>query len=89
MLIAKETKLKDFDFWGGAKWFCELLTNEELNTLEEIIKEYFESFDRIPTNTDLNDFVLMNTTYISQVICGCSDEEELLEQRWKQTKIEL
>ena len=52
MKIYKEENLSNFDFWSGAKDTAEYLTDDELDTIEEILEElYPEGMDE----TDLND----------------------------------
>lgn len=52
MKLAIETKLKDFEFWGGAADNVAKLTDADLDTLEEILEELGPL-----SPTELNDFM--------------------------------
>lgn len=52
MEILIETKLIDFEFWAGAKDNAFLLTYEELDLVEDILQDVFET---APTDTQVND----------------------------------
>lgn len=52
MTITREIKLKDFEFWSGAKQFADLLTAAELTIIESCLD------DGTPmTETEVNDFI--------------------------------
>lgn len=39
MKIYTETRLKNFEFWGGAKYTAEVLTEEQFDQLESCLEE--------------------------------------------------
>lgn len=57
MTITKEISLRDFGFWGGAKQWANLLTEEELDTLEYYMDDGEVSWDE----TMINDFIWFDT----------------------------
>ena len=72
MKIVKEISLKDFEFWGPAKEKVALLTDEELERMEE----YYSIWEPDLTETELND----DFAYYFESICDILglDEEEVL-----------
>ena len=51
MKIYRETTLKDFEFWGGAKCRAEKLTYSELEQITEILEElYPDGIDETTVN---------------------------------------
>ena len=79
MMLIKETTLKDFEFWGGAAQFVAQLTEEELETVEEILEES-ESDGHYLTETELNDFFWFDQDVICEWL-GIT-EEEVWEKRF-------
>ena len=58
MTIKIEKKLRDFEFWSGAKTNAEKLTAEELDYLEEQMDEICQiDGGTIMTETQVNDFM--------------------------------
>lgn len=58
MTIKQEIKLRDFNFWSGAKLWVDKLTCGELDTIEEMLETSpFSSEDGCMTATELNDFI--------------------------------
>ncbi len=63
MKLYKEESLINFDFWSGAKGTANYLTNDELDTIEEILEElYPEGMDE----TELNDFFWFEDNTIAE-----------------------
>ena len=63
MLIHKETKLQDFEFWCGAVDRVKELTWEQLNRIEEVLKEiYPNGIDE----TQLNDIFWFDEDIIAE-----------------------
>lgn len=52
MTVTREVKLKDFEFWGGAKQFTDLLTAAELTIIESCFDD-----DTPKSETEINDFI--------------------------------
>lgn len=55
MLIKTDIKLKDFDFWCGAKVNREKFTDEEMDKLEEVMEEFYA--EMTPSEMDINDMM--------------------------------
>lgn len=74
MKIYKEESLRYFDFWSGAKDTVEYLTDEELDTIEEMLEDlYPDGMDE----TDINDFFRFEDDTIAEWL-GYEDFEELM-----------
>ena len=74
MTIKKEISLRDFEFWGGAKQWADVLTPEELDELEW----YLDSGSGEWTETEINDFLWFDTEIWTELL-GIT-EDELLER---------
>lgn len=74
MTIKKEISLRDFEFWGGAKQWADVLTPEELDELEW----YLDSGSNEWTETEINDFLWFDTEIWTEWL-GIT-EDELLER---------
>lgn len=73
MLIHTETKLRDFGFWAGGSDTANCLTWEQLDTIEEILKDiYPNGIDE----TALNDLMWFEEDLIAEWL-GYADFEEL------------
>lgn len=60
MFYKVEFDINNFDFWAGAKDRIENATEEQIEKVEERIKEYFEDcedIENIPSETTINDIV--------------------------------
>ena len=74
MMIAKDIKLKDFPFWGGAKAVAERLSDEEFDILENYFEEMLEEDEQIAFNpTYINDFIWFSQELYE--IIGTTEEE--------------
>lgn len=76
MKITSEKSLRDFEFWSGAKETVKYLTDEELDTIEEILEDcYPEGMDE----TAINDFFWFEDETIAEWL-GYSSFEEIMER---------
>ena len=74
MKIYKEESLRHFDFWSGAKYTVNHLTDEELDQIEAMLEElYPDGMDE----TDINDFFWFEEDTIAEWL-GYEDFEELM-----------
>lgn len=70
-----ETSLRNFDFWSGATYTAEHLTNKELDIIESALKElYPDGCDE----TTVNDIFWFERDFIAECL-GYRDWEELEE----------
>lgn len=76
MKIIKEQSLKDFEFWSGAKYVADYLTEEEFEAIEESLEEYNPNG---LTETEINDLFWFDVDYIASAL-GYENEDELLEE---------
>ncbi len=76
MKIYKEHSLTDFDFWSGAKDTVKYLTDEDLDTIEEILEElYPEGMDE----AELNDLFWFEDNLIAEWL-GYENFYEIMER---------
>lgn len=74
MTVKFEISLRDFDFWGGAKTYTDLLTPTELDRIEYCLTDLSDDW----TETEINDFIWFDTD-----IWTCwlyTTEDEILER---------
>lgn len=72
MKIYKEESLQSFEFWSAAKDNAEMLTNYQLNEVENILSDlYPDGIDE----TELNDFFRFEFDTIREWL-GIEEEEE-------------
>ena len=77
MKIYKEQSLTEFEFWAGAKDTVKHLTDDELDTIEEMLEElYPDGMDE----TELNDFFWFETGTISEWL-GHESFEAIMDRR--------
>ena len=60
MFYKVEFDINKFEFWAGAKDRIDNATDEQIEKVEERIKEYFdgcEDIENIPSETTINDIV--------------------------------
>lgn len=56
MQYIKDESLTNFQFWSGAVDNAKELTYDEMQQLDDILPEYFDTGDgRLPTDTEIND----------------------------------
>lgn len=72
--IRREISLTEFDTWGGATDTVNYLTNQELESLEDLINELFHG-----EGTALNDFLWFETEMIAQHL-GYDSFDEIIER---------
>ncbi len=74
MRIYKEESLSNFEFWSGAKDTIKYLTEEEISTIENMLKEiYPDGMDE----TQLNDFFWFEDETIAEWL-GYNSFEEIM-----------
>lgn len=66
MKIYKETSLQDFEFWSGAKYTAEALTDEQLDQVESCLEE--TAPEEGYSETDINDIFLFEREYIAEML---------------------
>lgn len=76
MKIITEQSLKDFEFWSGARYVADYLTEEEFEAIEESLEEYNPNG---LTETEINDLFWFDVDYIASAL-GYENEDELLEE---------
>ena len=63
MVYSKDFSVDSFEFWSGAKdTVDDVRRAEKMDELQSLIEEQFS--DRIPTETEINDFVWFEREYI-------------------------
>jgi len=72
MIYSKETNINDFDAWSGAVDTMNTVREaNKIEDLESLLDEVF--FDKVPTETDINDFLWFDTDYIYESL-GIEEE---------------
>lgn len=74
MKFQKEDSLVNFNFWSGAKDTVKYLTNDEINTIENILEDVYPDG---MTETEINDFFWFEDDTIAEWL-GYSDFEEIM-----------
>ena len=75
MIIKEDTSLRDFEFWSGGAMTAMYLTDEQFDTVEELLAEcYPDGMDA----TELNDFFWFDDDTIAEWL-GYGSFEELLD----------
>lgn len=64
MKVYNEIKLRDYSFSRGARYFAELLTGEELDTLEEILADRYEDMGE----EELDDLFEHNPEFLAELL---------------------
>jgi len=77
MKIIQEVSLKDFEFWSGAEYTRNALTDGELDQIEAILEDCSEE---PMTETQLNDFFWFENDTIAEWL-GYTDWEDLEARR--------
>lgn len=72
MKIYKEESLRNFDFWSGAKDNAEILTDSQLDEIENILEDMYP--DGL-SETEINDLFWFDFDTIKEWL-GIEDEEE-------------
>ena len=76
-IISEDKRLRDFDFWSGAKDTVGYLTSDELDTIEDMLEDAYP--DGI-TETQINDLFWFDTDVIADWL-GYEDFESLVNER--------
>lgn len=77
MIYSKDFSVDSFEFWSGGKdTVDDVRKAEKMDELQELIEEQFS--DRIPTETEINDFVWFERGYIYSQL-GLDENGELPE----------
>lgn len=77
MLVIRETALKDFEYWCGARAITDHLTDEEFNKIEETLNELYPNG---LTATEINDIFWFDDDFICEII-GYQSFEDFYYQR--------
>ena len=76
MKVYKETSLREFDFWAGAKDKVKYLTGDELEQIEQVLEElYPNGIDE----TELNDLFWFEEGLIAEWL-GYETFDEIMER---------
>lgn len=77
MKIYTENNLKDFEFWSGAVYTAEHLTDDDFDTIECVLEDmYPEGMDE----TQINDIFWFEEDWIAEML-GYEDFEQLVKAR--------
>jgi hypothetical protein len=76
-IISEDKRLRDFDFWSGAKDTVDYLTSDELDTIEDILED---AYPNGMTETQVNDLFWFDTDVIAEWL-GYDDFESLINER--------
>lgn len=66
MMIKTDIKLRDFDFWCGAKDNRKRFTDEEMDRIEEVMEQFFDAIT--PTEMDINDMMWFEPEHLARWI---------------------
>ena len=66
MKVYKETSLKDFEFWSGAKYTAEVLTDDQLDQIESYLEETAPEDGY--SETDVNDIFWFERDWIAEIL---------------------
>lgn len=73
MTITQDIALRDFEFWSGAKYTRETLTEEQLDSLEQCLTDCYPGG---LSDTELNDIFWFERDFIAEAL-GFLDWEHL------------
>ena len=70
MTYTCDKPLGNFDFWSGAKYTAETLTNEQLERLDTLLPDAmnWNETDNIPSETEINDLFWFEDDFIAQLL---------------------
>lgn len=71
MRVISEMRLRDFEFWGGAKDFAAKLTDDELDTIEF---EFEGVYPEGMSDTEINDIFWFDKDFICELL-GETEED--------------
>lgn len=66
MKIYKETSLRDFEFWSGAKYTAEVLTDEQLDQVENCLED--TAPEEGYSETEINDIFRFERGWIAEIL---------------------
>ena len=73
MTIKTEQSLRNFEFWSGAKSNAEMMTAEELDSVENELEELYPDG---MTDTEINDLFWFDFDYVCELIGLEYDKEK-------------
>lgn len=74
MIYSKEFSVDTFPWWTGAKdTIAEVKKHNKMDELQQLIEENFS--DKVPTATEVNDFVWLERSWILTQL-GIEDDDE-------------
>lgn len=73
MTIKTEQSLRYFEFWSGAKGRAEMMTSEELDSVENALEELYPDG---MTDTEINDLFWFDFDYVCDLIGLEYDDEK-------------
>lgn len=77
MQYVVDDSLTNFPFWSGAKSNADMLTYDELQQLDDVLPEYFNTSDgQLPTQTEINDLFWFDFAIVCEAIGLQYDEEK-------------
>lgn len=76
-IINEDKRLRDFDFWSGAKDTVDYLTSDDLDTIENMLEDAYPDG---MTETQVNDLFWFDTDVIAEWL-GYDDFESLINER--------
>lgn len=77
MQYVVDDSLTNFPFWSGAKSNADMLTYDELQQLDDVLPEYFNTSDgQLPTQTEINDLFWFDFATVCEAIGLQYDEEK-------------
>ena len=76
-IIIEDKRLRDFDFWSGAKDTVEKLTTDELDTIEYLLEDAYPDG---MTETQINDLFWFDTDIVAEWL-GYENWEQLYNER--------
>lgn len=69
MQYVVDDSLTNFPFWSGAKSNADMLTYDELQQLDDVLPEYFNTADgQLPTQTEINDLFWFEFATVCEAI---------------------
>lgn len=74
MIYSKEFSVDTFPWWSGAKdTVAKVKKHNKMDELQQLIEENFS--DKVPTDTEVNDFVWLERSWIFTQL-GIEDDDE-------------
>lgn len=76
-IICEDKRLRDFEFWGGAKDTVRHLTSDQLDTIEDLLEDAYPDG---MTETQINDLFWFDTDVIAEWL-GYEDWDALCNEQ--------